>query len=138
MRLRCTVAVTVAVIALTGSASAGPSRHAWLYGTEVLPERQVEIETWVQEEDGKGDDHADETLWWVAPVVGLTDQVELAIPFEVVSESSDAAPEPRVAFEHYGVELRWRLVTSDPVEAPAVVPLLRVGIKRLPGERDAA
>ncbi len=124
---------------LASSAHAGRTRFGWLYDTEVVPERSVEIETWVFEEDGKGDPDVDETNLWWAPVVGVTDRLELAFPVEITYEAEEDGAGNRVAatkFSRFGGEARWRLVTPDPVEAPAVVPLLRLAVKRVVTERD--
>ena len=44
--------VALATIAIGhGSASAGRTYYGWLYGTEVMPERGVELQTWVLEKD---------------------------------------------------------------------------------------
>jgi hypothetical protein len=40
------------------------------------------------------------------------------------------------ALHDYGVELRYRMVTQDPEEAPPFAPLVRVGIDRLVLARD--
>jgi hypothetical protein len=39
-------------------------------------------------------------------------------------------------FDRFGVEARYRFVTQDPVDAPALVPLLRVGVDRMIAERS--
>lgn len=123
--------LAVAVIAVPARASAGRDYFSWLYGTEVLPERSAELMSWISEEnDVKDEGHAAETRWWVGPLIGLTDQLELALPVEMSWDRALGAP-TRNGLDRYGVELRWRMVTQDPVDAPAIVPLLRVGVKRI-------
>jgi hypothetical protein len=119
-----------AVIAMPSAAFAGRSFYGWLYGTDVLPERGVELGTWVQEENGQPSNPVDETRWWQAVEVGITDQLEVVFPVEVAWDEVQM-PEARfTSFDRFGVDLRYRLVTSDPVDAPALVPLVRVAVEQ--------
>ncbi|MCX5741859.1 MAG: hypothetical protein NT062_05080 [Proteobacteria bacterium] len=134
-------ALLVAVVGagLLGSATpahGGRSFYGWLYGTEVLPERAVELQSWIVERDDHGDAHTRETSWWLGPLVGVTDQLELAFPVELRWLVEDGG-KPSFAMERYGVEVRYRFASSDPVEAPAFVPLGRVAVKRDVTIRDA-
>lgn len=125
-------------IALPATAVAGRSYYGWLYGTEVLPERGAEVMSWVAEEnDLSQENHASETRWWIAPLVGVTDQLELALPVEIAWDRSDTEG-GHTTLDRYGIEARYRLVTQDPVDAPAFVPLVRVAVKRLVTARDTA
>jgi hypothetical protein len=118
------------------SAFAGRTYYGWLYGTEVMPERGAELMTWIQEEnDVSGEGHLRETRWWVGPLIGITDQLELSLPVEIAWDRAPGVA-PRTTFDKYGVDLRYRFVSSDPVDAPPLVPLLRVAIKRSVVERD--
>jgi hypothetical protein len=116
---------------LTSTAHAGRTFYGWLYGTEVLPERGVELQTWVSEENY---DYSHLTSWWIAPIVGITDQLELALPIESVWIRNQTMEDFTLA--NFGIEARYRLVSSDPVDAPALVPLVRVGVKRVVEDRD--
>ena len=129
--------MTTAVIAATGSAHAGRSFYGWLYGTDVMPERGAEIQTFVAEENRQSHDaNASESDWWIAPAIGINDQLELLLPVEMDWTVSDDQT-PRFTFVNYGAELRYRLVTSDPTDKPAFVPLVRVALKRIvTGPRD--
>jgi hypothetical protein len=132
------VLVIALLASFAGTARAGRTHFGWLYGDEVSPERGVELETWVLEENGKGDDNSDETLMWWAPVIGVTDQLELAVPVaEMTWERSDSNPMPVMQIARVGIEARYRFVTSDPEDAPAYAPLLRIGAKRVVYDRDA-
>ncbi|MDB4953587.1 MAG: hypothetical protein JWO36_1156 [Myxococcales bacterium] len=131
--------VALAIIAAPGSAHAGRTFYGWLYGTEVMPERGAELMTWVSEENRKSaEDNGSETNWWVGPLIGVTDQLELALPIEIAWSASDVPGSARTSLDKYGIEARYRLVTQDPVDAPAFVPLIRVAVKRLVTERDTA
>lgn len=125
------MALVVAVVAALApvEALAGRVYYGWLYGTEVMPERGAEIQTWVLEENGVGDAKEQKTLWWLGALVGVTDQLELAFPVEMEWTRSRVA-DPNFTFSRWGAEARYRLITQDPVEAPAFAPLVRVALKR--------
>ncbi|MCO4761838.1 MAG: hypothetical protein KC502_10055 [Myxococcales bacterium] len=111
-------------------ATAGRRPFIWVWDTEVLHERDVEIEQWIWEMDKDAKRVA--WLWW-APVIGVTDTLELAVPLEGLTSwtktgKGAGATETRIA--RYGVELRWRLAENDPEESGPVVPLLRFAVKR--------
>ena len=126
------VIVTVLVCART--AHAGRTFFGWLYGTEVMPERGAEIQTWVYEKNGRGP--LKETgLWW-SPLIGVTDQLELALPVEFAWTRADGG-DADFTFTHWGVEARYRLVSQDPEDAPAFAPLIRAAVKRDVGVRNA-
>lgn len=136
VRLRLIVAAAALALVPARAAHAGLSRFGWLIDTDVIPERSVELEQWTTEEDQQGKSNRDETTLAWAPVVGITDRLELALPVEWTWEASDTAG-ARTAFTRFGGELRWRLVTNDPVDAPAFAPLVRLSVNRLVTERDA-
>ncbi len=132
-------AALAALVLLAGerAAHAGRSDFGWLYDTETLPERGVELEQWISDEHRQGPSHADDTGVWWGPVIGITDEVELALPIQWAWTKSDV-DSPRTSLRDFGAEVRWRLVTSDPVDAPAWVPLIRVAVKRPVYEAEAA
>jgi hypothetical protein len=135
-RVRGSWIVALAVLLVPASARAGLNHFGWLYDSEVNPEGGVELETWVYEENGVGDAGTDETSIWWAPTIGISDQVELALPVEVRwLDLNDGSP-PRATISRFGAEVRWRLVSQDPVDAPPFAPLLRVGVKRMVDARD--
>jgi hypothetical protein len=125
--------VVVAATLVARSAAAGRTHYGWLYGTEVNPERGVEVETWILQENGK--DGVDETLAWWAPVVGLTERLELAIPFEAAYEA-ESGGEGETNFERFGGELRYRFNSPDPVQSGPITVLARGGVKRLVRHRS--
>jgi hypothetical protein len=122
-----TLALIVALLCAR-PAHAGRTFYGWLYGTEVMPEGRVELQSWVFEENGKVGNTKQTSLWW-GPLVGITDQLELALPVEAGTASADGVP-ATFSLQRFGAELRYRLVTADPAQAPALVPLVRVAIKR--------
>jgi hypothetical protein len=118
------------------SAHAGRSFYGWLYGTEVMPERGVELQTWILDENGKyGNNDKQSWLWW-GPVVGITDQLELALPIEMYWSSSDTRA-AAFTFRRFGIEVRYRMVSPDAVDSPGLIPLVRVAAKRDVSVRDA-
>lgn len=115
-------------VAAPATASAGLTHYGWLDGTDVLPERGAEVQTWVAEENGTAGNTHETSLWWGA-VVGITDRLELALPVELLWASADGA-QPTFTAQRFGVEARYRFVSNDPVDAPPFAPLLRIGVKR--------
>ena len=137
MRTRLAAVVVLAASAISASdARAGRSFYGWLYPTEVLPERGVELQTWILERDNFGPNRAKETSWFFGAFVGITDQLELVLPVEMRWLVDDTR-KPSFTWERYGAELRYRFVSSDPVDAPDFVPLGRLAVKRDVTIRDA-
>jgi hypothetical protein len=124
------------VLGFVQPAHAGRTFYGWLYGTEVMPERSAEIQTWILERNGRGPAELKESMLWWSPLIGVTDQLELAIPVEL-SWTRGNGGDADFTFRSWGVEARYRLVTQDPEDAPPLVPLLRFALKRDVGVRDA-
>jgi hypothetical protein len=136
-------AVTIAVVLLAaGRAEAGRTFYGWSYGTELNPERGVELETWMIEEDGKdqGGQGRETRLWW-APTIGITDHFELALPAELAWQLDGG--KASTTLDRLGAELRFRPQSPDPLEAGCWTTMFRVAVKRLVtdkavrGEADA-
>ena len=111
------VPVLLLLCALTGSAAAGRSQYGWLYGAEVLPEKSVEIQQWVYERNGLVDDTTKDTAMWWGVLVGITDQLELVIPIELLwRRVNGAGSDPTTTdftIETYGAEVRYRFNKLD-------------------------
>src|SRR5580658_7067101 len=98
-------------------AFAGRSFYGWLYGTDVLPERGVELGTWIQQENGQpsfinGQSNfpEDETRWWEAVEVGITDQLEIIFPIEIAWQEGTTIKASTVkltTFDRVGIDLRY-------------------------------
>lgn len=132
--------VAATLVAETGSARAGRSHFGWVSATEVVPERGVELETWILERNGVGDDDEmdttpDETAIWWTTVVGVTERIELAVPIEIKSLQGAGAGDETLLYG-FGAEARWRLVSPDPEQAGPVAPAVRLGFHRLVNQRD--
>lgn len=133
--MRTVLAVMFLACVVPRTALAGRTYYGWLNSTEVVPERGVELQTWIQDENDKYSSRNKETWLAWGPLVGVTDELELGLPVEL--EWADVPmpnemPGRRVSFtfKRFGIEARYRLASPDPVEAPALVPLVRVAIKR--------
>ena len=128
MRTALNGLIAAAILLAPGIASAGRTPFGWLFGTEVMPERGAEIQTWITEENTKDPD-AHENTWGLQALIGVTDQLELAFPIEFVWLDADATS-PSTVWKRYGVEARYRFVSGDPVDAPPFAPLARIAVKR--------
>ncbi len=135
MRAALSRVIAVAILLAPAAASAGRTQFGWLFGTEVMPERGAEIQTFVSEENGGKGVNYHNTLWGVQALIGITDQLELALPVDLIWRDSDMI-NPGFTWQSYGVEARYRFVSQDPVDAPPVAPLARVAIKRDVVARD--
>jgi hypothetical protein len=126
----------VALCSWAGTAHAARSAFGWLHDIELNPERGVELEQWMTEEHGKDGGNVDvANLWWAA-VIGITDRLELALPVEWRWEDDGGGMAVPTQLYTWGAELRWRLVTSDPVDAPCAVPVLRLGVNHVITDGD--
>lgn len=139
--VRTALAVLIAACVLPRTAHAGRSFYGWLYGTEVLPERGVELQSWVQEENEKYERRVTESWLSWGPWIGITDQLELGLPVElewtnIVPGTDPPVIRPSSTFRRFGIEARYRLVSPDPVNAPALAPLIRIAVKRDVTQRD--
>src|SRR5262245_48072428 len=128
------VAGLIAVLIGTATAHAGRTHFGWSYGTDVIPERGTELETWILEENKKGDDKVDQTAFWWGLLFALTPHLEIGITAEAQFEKSQVE-EGKVHFTRWGGEARYRLQSPDAVDAGPFATLFRLGAKRLIEER---
>jgi hypothetical protein len=135
--VRTALALVLVACCLPRAAHAGRSFYGWLYGTEVMPERGVELQTWIFEENDKYGNNVKQTSLWWGPMIGVTDQLELSLPLELDWTVSDTTPTPSFTLRRFGIEARYRLASPDPAEATSLVPLIRVAAKRDVSIRDA-
>lgn len=133
---RVAISACVAIAAIGGrvrEAHAGFRQTAWSFDTMTVPERQVEIEAWLTQSIAGPDGAATTASFLLSPVVGITDQLELAIP--ITADYSRMAGTTNLST--YGLDARYRIVTSDPKQAPPIVPLVRATVRKLIGNDDA-
>lgn len=132
--------VIVLALAVPHVAEAGRTQYGWLFGSEVLPEGGVEIQTWTYEKNGREDVASGkklrETLFWWGALVGVTDNFELVFPVEFIWKDVDEAT-PSFTIEKFGIEARYRFVKTDAEHPDGVAPLFRVAAKRDVTTRDA-
>lgn len=133
--MRTALAFLIAACVLPRTAHAGRSFYGWLNGTEVLPERGAELQTWIWDENDKYGNRNRETWLLWEPAVGVTDQLEIALPVELAwidtIPMNDSSKEVvSFTFKRFGLEARYRFASPDPAEAPALVPLVRLAVKR--------
>jgi hypothetical protein len=132
--LRLVVGVLV-LAATTDSAHAGRSHFGWSYGTDNVPERGTELETWFLEENNEGDAKTNETAFWWGAVFAPTQHLELAVLLEADYEDErDGKAGPH--FSRWGGEVRYRLQSPDPIEGGPLATKLRFGAKRLIEDRN--
>jgi hypothetical protein len=121
--------LALALLSAPGTAHAGRTFYGWLYGTEVIPERGVELTNTIDEENGREPGDLHWTRWGFSAEVGVTDQLTVAFPMDFVWRDGAMAT-PSFSFEQFGLEARYRFVSGDPVEAPPFAPLARIAVKR--------
>jgi hypothetical protein len=134
--VRIALALLVVLCGAPRMAVAGRSYYGWLYGTEVLPERGVELQTWILETNDRYGTHAKESSIWWGPLIGVTDQLELALPIELEWVTSEDPARTIFTFRRYGLEARYRLVSTELSDRTGFAPLLRVAAKRDVTVRD--
>jgi len=93
-------------------AVAAPASHGFLTTTEVVPDRAIEIETRVTDKNDLGDLHQRSTALWLAPAVGLTKNVELFVPIEMLW-LSETGTMSTFTLSKFGGELRDRVARGD-------------------------
>lgn len=89
-------------------AHAGRTSYGWLLATDTAPAEAFELGTSIYEHDDLGPFHERSIALLWTPAFGLTDNLELAVPFELASRTADDVS-PGLAFTRYGAELRYRL-----------------------------
>jgi hypothetical protein len=136
--MRTFLVVLAIIVAGSGTAHAGRSYFAWLYGTDINPERGVEAETWILQENGKSDvapgaalQNETDILW--AITASLTEHVQIAIPIEAEYHSEDETDPgfTPLQLKRFGGDVRWRLQSPDHTDAGPFATLLRFGVLRL-------
>jgi hypothetical protein len=122
----------VIIALLATPAHAGRSSFGWFEGTDVLDERAVELQTRLTERNDLGDTRIRETTLWLGPQVGITNQLELTLPFEMGSTSAVGIDQD-FALRQHGAELRYRFTERD----NAIAPLAKLSVIRDVVRRDA-
>lgn len=95
----------LALAVLPTPAEAGRRPFIWVYDTEIVPKGDVELEQWLwvkSRAPGVPGQASNYWIWW-GPVFGLTQRLELALPFQVL------ATRERTQLESFDADLRLRL-----------------------------
>jgi len=114
------LASALAVLVLPLRANAGRRAFTWAYDTEIVPEGDLELETWLwarTRSPAFPTRTARYWIWW-GPVFGLTDHLELNLPFQIVSWGDVYGQETQL--ESFEADLRYRLKprgNQDPFQA---------------------
>jgi hypothetical protein len=111
--------VVLAALLCAARAEAGRRPFIWVWDTEIVPEGEIELEQWlwVRGSAPVGPVSAAYWVWW-GPVIGLNSNLELAVPFQVVSNKNGTA------LESFEADLRWRIFPRE--KTGGFQPLVRV------------
>jgi hypothetical protein len=95
----------VAAVLLPGSAEAGRRPFIWAYDTEIVPQGDVDLEQWLWTRARIPTREVDRARYWVwwGPVFGLSQQLELAVPFQLVATGE------RTEMDFVSADFRFRL-----------------------------
>jgi hypothetical protein len=115
----------LALVLVARTAAAGPTQAGWLPATETIQNDAIAVEGSVYERDDLQPMHERTTALVIAPVLGVSDRTEIALPFEL-AESSALDMEPGTRLSRFGIELRKRFAPRK----ATWTPLLRVGAFR--------
>ncbi|HYO72115.1 MAG TPA: hypothetical protein VEU33_39180 [Archangium sp.] len=94
----------LALAVLPTPAEAGRRPFIWVWDTEIVPKGDVELEQWLWAKSRSPANPSDPARYWIwwAPVFGLTQRLELAVPFQVM------ATRDRTQLESFDADLRLR------------------------------
>jgi hypothetical protein len=118
-------ALVVMVVAVPSAALAGPTSYGWLPASEVIEAGHAEAGGWIYERDNRGDAHERATVLGGVPTFGVTDSLELRLPFELVARSA-VEESPSFGLARFGGEARYRFTQRD----SRLAPLARVALVR--------
>jgi hypothetical protein len=124
-QLRSILAVLILASALAGGrAEAGRRAFLFAYDSEIVPEGDVELEQWWWAESripASADRLVARPAWywiWWAPVIGLTNHLELALPFQIIATGSNTA------LQTFSAEAYYRFFSRE--KDAGFQPLVRV------------
>jgi len=135
-QLRLILAILTLASALA-SAPAEAGRRAFLfaYDSEIVPEGDVELEQWWWSESRiqAGGDRATARaalywIWW-APVIGLTNHLELALPIQIIAGANNTT------LQTFSADLYYRFFSRE--KEGGFQPLIRASIHQAISARSA-
>ncbi|WP_224367320.1 hypothetical protein [Hyalangium versicolor] len=108
------------VLAWASPVEAGRRPFIWAYDTEIAPKGDLELEQWLWARGRAPAFPQRPSVYWVwwAPVFGLSQRLELALPFQVRSTES------LTALDSFEADLRYRLFPRG--DERAFQPLVRL------------
>jgi hypothetical protein len=135
-QLRSIVAV-VTLASVLGAARAEAGRRAFLfaYDSEIVPEGDVELEQWWWSESriqaSADRPTARPALYWIwwAPVIGLSNHLELALPFQIIASGSSTS------LQTFSVDAYYRFFSRE--KDGGFQPLVRASIHQAISSRSA-
>jgi hypothetical protein len=114
-----------ALLLVASPVEAGRTLYGWLPETDTVADGGIELETSIYEHVNLGPYHERSTALLWTPAVGLTPNLELAVPVELVTRTQDDAA-PFSGISRYGAELRYRFLR----DVPGLHPLARFALSR--------
>ncbi|MCP3139555.1 hypothetical protein [Pyxidicoccus xibeiensis] len=122
MRAARWAAVVTCVVALAWAAPAQAGRRPfiWTYDTDIVPKGDVELEQWLWARSRAPAFPERPSVYWIwwGPVIGLSQHLELALPFQV------RANRTVTELESFEADFRYRLFPRG--DDRAFQPLVRV------------
>src|SRR5215813_10889824 len=106
-RLRSTLFLLTLASLAPGQAEAGRRAFLFAYDSEIVPEGDVELEQWWWSESRipRNDDRPNgRPAWywiWSAPVIGLSNHLELSFPFQIFATSTTTSLQQFSAEAYY-------------------------------------
>jgi hypothetical protein len=91
------------------AASAGQRPFIWAYDTNIVSTGNIELEQWLWIEgpqNGAANSNPEYWVWW-GPVVGVTQHIEVAVPFQIHSAGTSTS------LASFDADFRFRLFSQD-------------------------
>jgi hypothetical protein len=126
-------ALALAALVQAGPAGAGIRPFIWTWDTQILAQGDVELEQWLwarTRAPAAPDVPSNYWIWW-GPVFGLTQHLELAVPFQV------QATHRSTWLESFEADLRYRIFSRN--DDGKFQPLVRAAFHQVihaPGTRS--
>lgn len=122
--LRCLGAAAALLCLLAPSqASAGRRPFLFAYDSEIVPEGDVELEQWVWAESRPANSNRSALYWiWWGPVFGLTNHLEMALPFQVIASQGNTS------LQNLFADFSYRFFPRE--QEGGFQPLVRVSIRQ--------
>jgi len=106
------------------SAESGRRPFLFTYDSEIVPEGDVELEQWLWAESKVPASPNRPALYWIwwGPVIGVSNHLEIALPFQVVASANS------MGLNWFSADLRYRFFSRE--RDGGIQPLLRVAVKQ--------